>query len=713
MNCPSESIPTRIPREERADRQDAELAMANDPTRAFVELITNCDDAYGENDGKILIELQRRAKDDWAFVVRDRACGMNQRDMETKLLRAGGRVSGFEKGEKVRGNLGRGGKDVSIFGQATFESIKDNRYTRCEMYRAATYDFVQPERDATSQDRNRLGIPRGNGTIVTITVSNSARCPQIGTLKRELVNHYQLRDIMQAENRQITLTQKGASPEPLKFAWPDRALILDEVHDVDDYPDAKIQLRIWRHDAKDESPLSLERRMTGLLIKGDKAIYENTFFGHDSRSAARWFSGECRIPYLDELARLHDDNDDRPNRKNPTGIIRRNREGLTENHPFYQALQAQVEPILARLIEQEEKRAEKAAAKVSDRLSRDLGQLGKELARMFAEDTEDTDEKLPNESDGSRPVGLITIIPGRVVLYMGETKIISAAVDESVRANRIRVGILPDGIVEVQEGSSQKLTNRRTTLHLRPLQVGEGVLTIRAGNETETVVFEVRAERPAPPPPPTKLEFEYDGYSVKQGRTRRLKLQAPEEVVFENGDRVNISVKGTAIVKKGGHLEMTPNEDGVFECHITVEGRESSGSVDITACVGDTRAMTIARISKPSDRQGESFHFDLVNDSAGSFRAEIIRNVVKIWGRHPAVTKLIGSGPKFALQNEPVGRAAIAEIIASELTRKVVEAKFKGKEIDAAALYHEHRELLNRYLKKCQAVLLRRQMDLH
>ena len=692
----------------RAIRQDAELAMGNDPVRALVELITNCDDAYTSNKGRIAIELDRGAKI-WSFKVEDRACGMSQRDMEAKLLRQGARTSGFESGEVVRGNLGRGAKDVSSFGCATFESIKDGRYTCCKIHRAVEFEFEQPERDATVQDRQRLGIKRnGNGTVVTVEVTNGTKCPQLATLKRDLKNHYQLRDIMQAANRKITISLLDKKFESLQFTYPERELVVNDDLVPEGYPKAKIHLKIWRLCKRDDgSPVSRERRISGLLVKGGRAIYENTFFSRESQVTARWFAGDCNIPYIDELARLYDDNFGKTDSKNPIGIIRRDREGLVKNHPFYQAIYACVDPILSDLIEIEENRSARKTTMISQRLSRDLGQLGRALARMFVEDTEETGEELTKGQGIESPTEPIEIIPGKIVLYMGETKSISVRVAPSVRASRIRIEVFPIELAQVIKGKSAKLRNGRVTFQIEPRLTGDGVLTIRAADNIESVELDVRDERPPPPSPPTKLEFEYDTYSVKEGRTRNLKLLASEEIIFEHGDRVSVSVRGKAIVRKGGNFRMMPNKDGIFSCLIPVEGRAATGRVILTAVVGDTTASTTARISTPADNQGETFQFEIENESAGAFRAEFKGSTVRIFGRHPAVEKLIGKAPDFSLQNEPIGRAAIAEIVASEVTRKIVEAKLRGKDIDAATIYYEHRELLSRYLKKCQTVLLR------
>ena len=285
-------------------------------------------------------------------------------------------------------------------------------------------------------------------------------------------------------------------------------------------------------------------------------------------------------------------------------------------------------------------------------------------------------------------------------------KTISVRVARSVKANRIRIEVLHPESIRVLEGDRKKLTNGRTTLQIEPRQIGDGILLIRAADKAVSVVLEVRAQRPPPPPPPKTLKFEYDNYSVKEGRTRRLKLLAPEQIIFEHGDRVAVSVQGSAIVRTGSAVQLVPNEDGMFECLISVQGRAATGRVTITATVGDTFAKTTAHISTPADTTGEAFRCEIRNERAGAYRAEIQGSVVRIFGRHPAVERLIGKAPDFSSQDEPVGRAAIAEIVASEVTRKIVEAKLRYKDVDAPAIYYEHRELLSKYLEKCQAMLL-------
>src|SRR5262245_37902296 len=114
----------------RAFKQDASNAMKGDIVRALIELITNSDDAYGDGaQGKIRVEVEHRRSAPWRVVVRDRAKGMRKARMAQAIGDIGTRMSGFERGARVRGNLGRGAKDLAAFGSVTFESICDGFYS--------------------------------------------------------------------------------------------------------------------------------------------------------------------------------------------------------------------------------------------------------------------------------------------------------------------------------------------------------------------------------------------------------------------------------------------------------------------------------------------------------------------------------------------------------------------------------------------------------
>ena len=90
-------------------------AMRGDIVRGLIELITNADDAYKDNDGKIRVEVDHGRGRPWTVTVKDRATGLTRQEMKEKFGELAGRSSGFEHGEDVRGQLGRGVKDLVAF----------------------------------------------------------------------------------------------------------------------------------------------------------------------------------------------------------------------------------------------------------------------------------------------------------------------------------------------------------------------------------------------------------------------------------------------------------------------------------------------------------------------------------------------------------------------------------------------------------------------
>ena len=116
----------------RAAMQDISLAMGRDVVRALVEMVTNASDSYARLerrgiavDGIIDVFAERlRSGEHNRIIVRDHAEGMRRHEVVVRILRAGERTS--EAGD--RGVQGRGAKDISFFGKARYESIREGSY---------------------------------------------------------------------------------------------------------------------------------------------------------------------------------------------------------------------------------------------------------------------------------------------------------------------------------------------------------------------------------------------------------------------------------------------------------------------------------------------------------------------------------------------------------------------------------------------------------
>jgi len=219
--------------------QDADQAMEGDVVRGLIELITNADDAYGANSGKIRMVLRRHASqaEPVEVSVSDAAKGLTTDEMEKAFLTLGGNTSGFAAGDDVRGLFGRGSKDTSWFGQSVFESIKDGVYSVLVLNRdgKGTID----SRGVDSADYQRLHIPSGkNGLTATIRVfPNIAKVPDAQKLFQRISCHFQLRDINRRHEVLFEEIDDGKRVQlhPVLWEVPDGEILVDRDIDIPEY----------------------------------------------------------------------------------------------------------------------------------------------------------------------------------------------------------------------------------------------------------------------------------------------------------------------------------------------------------------------------------------------------------------------------------------------------------------------------------------------
>jgi len=313
---------------QRAFHQDASSAMRGNIVRGLIELITNSDDAYaslknGPKQKKIIIEVEHRRSQPCKVAVKDRATGMSPRTMIERITKLGGRTSGFESGENRRGNLGRGAKDLAAFGPVRFNSIHDGIF--CELILQSDGSYKIESKKVTKKGRQQLGIPRGNGTVVTIHVKSTIRIPLHDNLQKQLSTHYQLRDILSDPSRRVELIKSNdGTKHLLTYKYPNLPVVFESDLDIEDYPNANAHLIIHRNPTCYEDGPHDTGRPNGIIIKGNRAIYDNTLFSFEHKQYSGWFSGELISPTIDQLAREYDDcleNNTEIPKNNPIPII--------------------------------------------------------------------------------------------------------------------------------------------------------------------------------------------------------------------------------------------------------------------------------------------------------------------------------------------------------------------------------------------------------
>jgi hypothetical protein len=708
----------------RAFKQDASNAMRGDIVRGLIELITNCDDAYGDDArGKIRIEVEHRRSAPWQVVVRDRAKGMRKARMAHAIGDIGTRTSGFEEGARVRGNLGRGAKDLAAFGPVTFESICEGFYSVMTLEPDGSFDDPA-ERKVTDSDRERLGIPRGSGTVVTVVVEGRFRCPQHRTLLDRLSKHYQLRDINSDPRRELTLVDlNDGTTDGVRYGRPSLTQVLTRDLTVPGYDDAATSVTISRTAERYENPSSDPGRPEGLLVKGRRAIYENTLLSFESNPHSHWFTGSITCEYVDTLALEYDNveaDGGEHSPLNPIPIISRSRDGLEHEHPFFKALIGAVEPLLGELVREEERKAKEGEVRESARLRRALDTLGRDLGQLVDADLREIDEDGLGGGQGGDGTEPLRIIPESPVLYIGEDKTISVVALRSLGATTIEVEVDPEGVIELLDSSPIPLADhpRRddyliARIHVRPLiEDEETLLTVRCGEAEALASIEVRPEREFPDPvPPTELEFERARYQVAHGRRRSLLLRAPVEVINEvDSTTVRIDSSDAGIVVIGGPVKLEFDEDELcFVGRVSVEGRVLGARGTLTATLGTAHA-TCEVIVAQHEGGGPRLDIKIVDEAQGRYRAYVERlgeiTTIKILGGHAAIKRYLGPGPDFPRQDTPTARLVIAEIVAGEAARLVMERKYRSTgDLDGPAFYAEHLLYLEKYLPRCHKMM--------
>lgn len=709
----------------RAFSQDANAAMKGNIVRGLIELITNADDAYGPGvNGKIRIEVEHRRRSPWMVSVKDRAVGMRKEKMRTVFGQLGTRSSGFESGEAVRGNLGRGAKDVAAFGPVTFESICDGYYSMMVLEPDGTFDDPI-ERRATEDDRERLGIPRGSGTVVTVAGDPQRfKCPQHKTLVDKLSRHYQLRDINSDPRREVTLVDLNQDQsDSIRYGLSSLSEVVACDIEIPGY-DAVASLRISRLPDRSENPSSDPQRPEGILVKGGRAIYENTLFSYESNPHAHWFTGSLTCPKIDDLARSYDDLESSRQdhtADNPMPIITRTRDGLEHDHPFYKALEQAVEPHLAALVKAEEKKAREGQIHETAKLRRALDSLGRDLAQLVDADLREVDEDGLGGGSGSGGSEPLRIIPENPVLYMGEDKTLAVIVHKDVGADTFDVEVDPEGVVELLDSNPVPLSQhpRREDfligrIHLRPLIEDEDTfLTVTCGDLEAVGHVQVRPTRYTPDPiPPEELEFERPKYQMAHGRRRTLVLRAPTDVINAAGTtRARVTSSDQGVVVLGQDVELDFDEyEMCFIGKVIVDPRVLGADAVLTATLADAVATCEVAV-RDREGGGPALQIKITDESMGRFRAfvDLVGDgtVIKIMGRHPAIQRYLGPGPAFENQNSPEARAVIAEIVAGEAARLVVRRKYGTPgELDGEGFYSEHLGYLEKYLPRCHRMLL-------
>lgn len=690
--------PTRRPLDlsnRRYFQQNAQMAV-HDISDALVELATNCDDAYERvgTGGRIDIEVERRRKGVATVLrVRDFAGGLRHEEMVHKLGGLGDRHhSGLAAGADVRGTNSRGAKDVSALGPVTFESITaDGNLARCGITPDGYFD-QWPEQRATKSVRDKLGIPKGTGTVVTIEIDPAHQVPQHETLERRLAHLVPLRDILADPRREVylhDLTQGRV--DRVQYHAPEGVERISETIKIPGYPDAQAKLVIKR--AKKPLENRGKFREGGILVKSRKAVHEATLFAPELDTdphAARFF-GRVRCEYIDELWNEWDARKERglsPDPKNPILILDPSRQGgLRRDHPFFEALKQEVLKRLRPLVEEERKNEAAQRADVENKETRrKLNELEKLATRFMNENQDDNDDDRDNPTnDDALGKGTkdYVLSPPYAQIILGRPRRFYLTINQE-KHPELAVGSMVQIQCETDEISTDRVS---CPLEVHPTRDGllrcvwaitgqrvtkaSGVVAC-VGSIVGSAAVEVLASERDIYSSVVTLQFWRKRYRLRAGAPRTIRLLAPCPGIVSQPTVVRLSCADRSMVISGDRTLYPRRNLGIAECKISVTAGDSDHKAILVAEIDGHRAET-ELISEPPEGDAIRIEIKDVDYKDQRSRWEKGGNKLIIAARHPSIRRYLGPAVQdFPGQDRIEFQVLLAEIVAYAVCEKVL-----------------------------------------
>jgi hypothetical protein len=692
---------------------------------AIVELVTNSDDRYQilQSDGVIEIELERRRTTGQSILrVRDFADGMDAATMERKLSYMGGRDSGLDTGQAVRGTHSRGAKDVAALGRVLFESVAaDGRFHFCEI--TPYLEFIpHATEDTTPETRARLGILKGTGTLVTIELDRTQRVPNHDNLKDQTRRLVCLRGILADPRRTLVLKDVNQQRQDvLEAPRIDGSDQLKETLQVSGYPGVTAKLIIQRAKERFEKE-SPRFRLGGILIESKRAIHEATLFdsGLESNPYALWFYGRLVCPAIDDLCVGFDDRIDAklpPEDDNPTyPLDPSRRSGLTREHPFVKALFSDVLKRLRPLVEKEREREEHERARIENHATRKrldaLQKAALEFMRDFGED-----EEAARDPEGGNPESRFlergfALSPPFTQIVVGHSRQFWLTV---------RLETFPElevGSTVQIECLSHDISADKQYCGLEPHPTREGVLRavwnvkalaptpatglrVRVGSINEESIIEVLSSEADRYKDVTALRFAKKRYRMRTDQKRKaVRVLAPISLApVPTAFSVDVDSRHFEV---SGQCLLQPRDDlGVAVCEFGVKGDGKEAAATLSATLRGQTA--VAEISSHLPL-GADLKIAIEDVDLGNQRYRWLQNVLQIAARHPSLKRYLGDKEHgFQGQDSKHFRLLIAEVVADAVCALVVRRNVQAnpeeyEDADWDTYYAQYSKYMTQFL---------------
>lgn len=678
----------------RAFDMDAKEAMRGHLDRALIELITNADDAFGDTAGSIRIFIDE-TQGDFAFTagVFDSATGLTLEEMIQAFTKLGGKASNLAKGGKSRGLLGRGAKDVAVFGKVRFSAIKNGNFSSIDILNSAKWESIDENVPATVEHYKLLHLEPGqSGLGAVIHILEKTEIPKPNILANKLRNNAQLRDLIIRRPVELTDSRQLTAAGKLVTSLPQGEEVLRKDFQIEGYEG--VGTLVIRRLAERQPGQPDETSANGLLIKSGMTIFQNTWFDLSGRPPARLLAGEVVAPQIVDQLRLELDD----SYQGAVSLLTRNRDGLQKDHDLFVKLKKVVTglslPIFDELTKESQsnqtqgKELDNAFRKIGDVISPDLMQILKEL-----------DDEIPI-TDTVPGVGEFEAIPGLLVVEPGANFTISLRAIQALTTSHLTVADLDAGSgIEFMDGAFNATHSCVWTDHARldrkvtscaftaPEREGTFRLKFNLGPQSSIVQIVVRKSSVKPTPPPWVLEFFPAKVTSAPKRGKNMLLRAPIEFA---GEQVAIGASNLSVDSCPDKVTLAANSEGTWvEAIVHVKTGSAVGDLVLTAIASDSDlsiAVGEIKVQEGSQKQapGPQFNIQLSGDPVplSRFSIDLTEGVfnIYIFGQHRGFSKVFGDyseeKEKFVHEDEPNARAVLAEVISQAIAEVLVEIEY-------------------------------------
>lgn len=680
---------------------------------ALVELITNADDSYhrlyknkhrSDDGGPILVEIgERRKSDNSILIVHDRAEGMNLETMYEKFYHVGEKHSS----EGDRGFMGRGAKDCTALGNITVESIKDDRYYRCELTTKSEFipSTTHKGERITTEIRERLRIEHGNGTVVTLQIASRFKIPHVDIIGRDLPWYYSLRDILSEDSpTKLSLRNLNKPDKSIKVVhWnPKGEQVTNgyEKYEIPGYEGVTARLALWKADEPFDDPNERFRR-SGILIKGERAIFESSLLvpGFEKDEYAKRYFGRIICPHIDYLLREYDNrrkSSQSHSDSNPSLLIDPNRiSGLRRDHPFTNSLFQYPTAKLKELIEKD-KEADRSKQKevANHETQKRLDELAKEASKFLSQQVEELEEYSEDDAMDEEYFSTkgVTIYPTYFNIAVGQIRTLTFYIYKKV------LDKIGHEIMIKSDDSALKILDYPFQLRKHPSREDRLIGSFRVRGEQIKDTICLQTENKEIPKAEAianvisakieehlfnlPLEFEHKKYTLKEGSSKTIRIFAKYPEVVSQPIQIQVVSSDSQSIPVRGTTELVPIEGSNFAVgEVNIQGRRQGGSTILTAKLNNYETATKVKVIQ-KDETGIPLKIRLISQNLGMYRASWSNqepNVLEISAEHESIKRYLGPPPEYSGQHLHHFRVLLAEIVAERICMRALEMEVKAR----------------------------------